>query len=679
MEMVQRNEGTLAQYRAVLASTLDPLVTIDAWGVIQAASNSVERVFGWKPEELVGQNIRVLMPEPHHSRHDGYLEHYRQTGNTNILGRTREFEGARRDGTTFPIELSVARVDVPGDLPLFTGIIRDITERKRAETDIAFLRNMAVALASASDTGAALRIALETIGTEAGWPAAEAWMRSDDGERLTLACTWSADGAVPGRSDAPTHAETLARGEGLPGRVWAARERVWVADPRSDSTSARRAPAYATDVRFAVGIPISTDDVFGVLVFRTRSREREDDRIVELAGAALATLGPVIERKRVEDELARHHARLEELVTQRTVELEKSHARLRQADRLASLGTLAAGLGHDMNNVLLPVRARLDVIERNKALPADVTPHIVSIRSSVEYLQGLAEGLHLLARDPDDPGRSGDFTDPAAWWKQVEPLIARALPRHVRFETRVKPGLPLAAVAAHRLTQAVLNLVVNAGEAVGEDGRVTLTLDSADDGQSLRVAVTDNGEGMTEEVRRRAIDPFFTTKKRGLGTGLGLSLVHGVVSAASGELDIDSMPGAGTTVRLTLPAAARGAALAAGSAPVAALVTVADPRIGALVAAMLASQRAAVRAAPPGTLDARPRPQERVWITDSSTDVLELARDGTSSRRVILLGGDERDADSAEGVFVLSRPDDFEALRSAVTHAIHASQECRTS
>jgi PAS domain S-box-containing protein len=678
MASIQRNEGTLAQYRAVLASTLDPLVTIDAWGTIQAASNSVERVFGWTPEELVGQNIRVLMPEPHHSRHDGYLEHYRQTGDTNILGRTREFEGVRRDGSSFPIELSVARADVPGELPLFTGIIRDITERKRAEADIAFLRNMAVALASATDTSAALRIALETIGAKAGWPAAEAWMRSDDGERLELACRWSADGAAPGRTDAPARVETLARGEGLPGRVWAAHQRVWIADSRNDSAGARRASAPTTDVRFAVGIPISTDDVFGVLVFRTRSHVPEDDRIVELAGAALATLGPVIERKRVEDELARHHARLEELVSQRTVELEKSHARLRQADRLASLGTLAAGLGHDMNNVLLPVRARLDVIER-KSLPADITPHIASIRSSVEYLQGLAEGLHLLARDPDDPGRSGDFTDPAAWWKHVEPLIARALPRHVRFETRVKPGVPLAAVAAHRLTQAVLNLVVNAGEAVGEDGRVTLTLDSADEGRSLRVEVADNGEGMTEDVRRRAIDPFFTTKKRGLGTGLGLSLVHGVVSAAGGELDIESAPGAGTTVRLTLPATARSAAMAVGSAPIAALVTVADPRIGALVAAMLTSQRAAVRAVPPGAPDARPRPHERVWITDSSAEALELARDGAKPPRVILLGGDERGVDPGDGVFVLSHPDDFEALRRAVTQAIHASQECRTS
>src|SRR5690606_17939593 len=122
------------QYRAVLASTLDPVVTIDAYGIIQAASNSIEKVLGWKPDELVGQNVKVLMPEPHRSAHDGYLARYRETGQTNILGRAREFLAQRKDGSTVPIELSVSRVDPPGkSRPLYTGIIRDISQRLEAE------------------------------------------------------------------------------------------------------------------------------------------------------------------------------------------------------------------------------------------------------------------------------------------------------------------------------------------------------------------------------------------------------------------------------------------------------------------------------------------------------------------------------------------------------------------
>lgn len=120
--------------RALLSSTLDPTLVIDPRGRVLIASDSVERVFGWPPEELVGRNVRELMPEPHCSRHDGYLEHYRRTGETNILGNTREFEVLCRDGSARTCELSVGRVDSPDrDEPLFIGSFRDVTQRRAAE------------------------------------------------------------------------------------------------------------------------------------------------------------------------------------------------------------------------------------------------------------------------------------------------------------------------------------------------------------------------------------------------------------------------------------------------------------------------------------------------------------------------------------------------------------------
>lgn len=127
-------EHSESRMRALLACLLDPTVVTDAFGIIQATSDSVERVFGYSPGDLVGQNINVLMAEPHRSAHDGYLERYRRTGETNILGRTREFEIVREDGKTIICDLSVARAEMPGGLgPLFIGSFRDVTERKRAE------------------------------------------------------------------------------------------------------------------------------------------------------------------------------------------------------------------------------------------------------------------------------------------------------------------------------------------------------------------------------------------------------------------------------------------------------------------------------------------------------------------------------------------------------------------
>src|SRR5262245_33981362 len=128
------NERAELVHRSILAAVLDPTLTIDARGRIVSASKSVERVFGWRAEELVGKNIKMLMPEPHRSRHDGYLANYARTGRTNILGLTREFEVVAKDGRRIEVELSVARVDVPGDeRALFTGSFRDVSPRKRAE------------------------------------------------------------------------------------------------------------------------------------------------------------------------------------------------------------------------------------------------------------------------------------------------------------------------------------------------------------------------------------------------------------------------------------------------------------------------------------------------------------------------------------------------------------------
>jgi PAS domain S-box-containing protein len=126
-------DAELALLRALVRSCLDPLVAIDQQGRVLLASESIERVFRWKQEELVGQNIRVLMPEPHKSAHDSYLEAWRRTGITHIIGRTREFKVQRKDGSHFLADLSVSQAVLPGDEVVFLGSFRDVDARRRAE------------------------------------------------------------------------------------------------------------------------------------------------------------------------------------------------------------------------------------------------------------------------------------------------------------------------------------------------------------------------------------------------------------------------------------------------------------------------------------------------------------------------------------------------------------------
>ncbi|TAH37224.1 MAG: PAS domain S-box protein [Planctomycetota bacterium] len=137
-QSAERVPGGAERQRALLAGILDPVIAIDSHGIVQEASRSVQSMFGYSPEELVGRNVALLMTEPHASQHDEHLARYRRTGETWILNRTRQFDVRRKDGAVIQCELSVSRIDVPGEgEPLFVGSFRDVGARLRAEQALA--------------------------------------------------------------------------------------------------------------------------------------------------------------------------------------------------------------------------------------------------------------------------------------------------------------------------------------------------------------------------------------------------------------------------------------------------------------------------------------------------------------------------------------------------------------
>ncbi|MHC4810457.1 MAG: two-component system sensor histidine kinase NtrB [Planctomycetota bacterium] len=306
--------------------------------------------------------------------------------------------------------------------------------------------------------------------------------------------------------------------------------------------------------------------------------ELDEDRRPD-APAVVLTAFDITGRKCLEEAFERGQQELRDLIETRTQDLQAANLRLSLADRMAAVGTLGAGLGHDMSNVLMPVRAHLNAVAP-VADEAGVGEHVVAIRQSLAYLQQLADGLHFIALDPERENLS-DRTTLASWWDEAGPILRKAVPFGVHFECDLPAELPPVRVPPHRLTQAVLNLVVNAGEAIrpaslndrGElerekgDGTVRLwasrapALDPPDDDpegmprEAIRICVGDDGEGMSPEVARRAGSLYYTTKTRGMGTGLGLALVRKVVDRAHGTLEISSVPGTGTTVTMVLPVA----------------------------------------------------------------------------------------------------------------------------
>lgn len=128
-------QSSKAQIEAVVDTVLDGIVTISSEGIIDSVNPATERIFGYHAHELIGCNVNVLMPEPYHSAHDGYLENYLNTGQAKVIGIGREVRGKRKDGTEFPVDLAVTQMSINGK-PAFVGILRDITARKEAEQEL---------------------------------------------------------------------------------------------------------------------------------------------------------------------------------------------------------------------------------------------------------------------------------------------------------------------------------------------------------------------------------------------------------------------------------------------------------------------------------------------------------------------------------------------------------------
>lgn len=322
-----------------------------------------------------------------------------------------------------------------------------------------------------------------------------------------------------------------------------------------------------------------------------------------------------------------HATHLEREVAERTEELARTHERVRVSERLAALGTLAAGIGHDLGNLLLPVRVRAQALA-DLAGPAAAVDH-AAIVGSLDYLGRLSSGLRLLTMDGTNRDRSSGETDLAEWWRDTSGLLKNLLPSNVVLASRVAPER--VAINPPSLTQAVFNLVQNAGDAMRASGvgsRVTVWCEPA--GDLIRVGVSDDGPGMSPEVRDRCLDAFFTTKPRGISTGLGLVLVRGLVQRCGGTLDVISSPGEGSSFIMSLPRAA-GAALR-NRQELSAAVSLRDARVRSFVLTQLEQAGVAARRGPA-------QGRDRLLIIDAGNgdEVLAFVN-GHPDRRAIVFG-----------------------------------------
>jgi signal transduction histidine kinase len=342
---------------------------------------------------------------------------------------------------------------------------------------------------------------------------------------------------------------------------WAMMNRQTVAisdiylDPRVPHAAYR-----PTFVHSLVMVPIGNPEAIAAIGAYWSDVRTHDARTIAMLEALGRAAALSLENVRLEDQLRDMAATLEARVNERTEELSRAQDALRQSQRLEAMGQLTGGVAHDFNNLLAPIMGSLDLLKRRGVGGEREQRLIEGALQSSRRAKALVHRLLAFARrQPLTPAA----VDIGTLLDEMSSLIGATMGPQITLVLEIAPGLPSAIADHNQIEMAVLNLAVNARDAMPDGGRLVLSASLDEVGTShraelrpgryIRIAVADDGCGMSEETRRRAIEPFFSTKGVGKGTGLGLSMVHGLASQLGGGLALTSSLGAGTEVELWLP------------------------------------------------------------------------------------------------------------------------------
>ena len=229
--------------------------------------------------------------------------------------------------------------------------------------------------------------------------------------------------------------------------------------------------------------------------------------------------------------------------------LAEANAQLQQAQKMEAVGQLTGGVAHDFNNLLMAVVGNLDILEERLAAQPDIAAYATRALEAAEKGATLIRRLLAFSRKQSLMASEIDLNQLV---RGVDELLRRSIGQHIELSTTCAELAGRCFADAGQLEAAILNLVINARDAIASGGKVTVTTHDGDAEHAV-LSVSDNGIGMTPEVQAQVFEPFFTTKEVGKGSGLGLSMVYGFVEQSGGRVELRSAPGAGTTVSLHLP------------------------------------------------------------------------------------------------------------------------------
>jgi PAS domain S-box-containing protein len=501
----------------------DAIVAVDRDGVIVQLNSQTQALFGYERDELIGQRIEILVPESYRREHPHHRDNFAKTPKTRRMGANLDLSGRRRDGSEFPVEISLSPVSTEKGMFVLSAI-RDISARKRMEEElrraheelyqrtVEQLGEYRSRLALIIDSSEDAIIGQDLDGTITSWNKGAERIYGYAPEEVigkNISLLLPPREAANGLPDESSEIlEKIARGEGIE----------------------HRESARVTKDRRRLDVSISVSPL----------RDAKGDVI-----GASAIGRDITDQKRTETQL-------------------------HQSQKMEAIGRLAGGVAHDFNNILGIINACTEFL-RDRIEPAaessiaESSIYVENIKKAIERGSALTRQLLAFSRSSTIQPRLLDLNERL---KDVSKLLRPLMGDDV--EVLIVSRSPSAVVEADpgQLDQIVVNLAVNARDAMPRGGKFILETATAkfDEafaeqrqampaGKYVVLAISDTGNGMDEATVSRIFEPFFTTKEAGKGTGLGLATVYGIVKQSAGHILVYSEPGHGTTFKIYLPSA----------------------------------------------------------------------------------------------------------------------------
>lgn len=466
---------------SILHSAMDAIITIDEEHRILLFNESAERMFQCPAREAIGQTLNKFVPARFRDAHRQHVEGFGRSGVTSRrMGELGTVTGLRGNGEEFPVEAAISHISVEGK-NFYTVILRDITERKRAERLMRQSEERYRRLISVSPLAIFVNRGDRVI------------FINDAGLRLF--------GAV--KAD-----EILGKSP------------IELFHPDCHDLIRERIHQL---IEGSTAVPVVEEKIV-TLDGRTMEVEVSAARFTDEEGPAIvAMMRDVGERKRLQEQL-------------------------RKTERIAELGTVASGMAHEIGTPMNVILGRAEyLMERVKEEP--IKKGLQTIVAQVERITKVMNQLLSFARRRTPEQRALDLKDVVE--NSVEIFHERLARNRIRVELALDAACPLVHADADQMNQVLINLIMNAVHAMPDGG--TLHIGLAPAGDMVKLTVADTGHGIPPEVASQIFDPFFTTKEFGKGTGLGLTVVKGILEEHGGSIAVESEPGKGTSFAISLP------------------------------------------------------------------------------------------------------------------------------